>query len=254
MSRSSKNSLNRASRHLLSQAQAMALMVSKHVEETEELLKNLPPECGDKMVSSLEKTLDESKKALETHRTSAARLRKAIEDSRKGITMPKSVLQPWVMDLTLMQQAVLLTAIRGPDGIRKDHVAKVILRWYRRCILVTAFEGWSLGQTVQDAYKPGGGSFTGPCDVNVHGDLDAVVDGYLRTVDETPHHFQLHLMHSAEILGYKHPSEETRAWWNQFYRKIVNDAHLNPETEEQMDRRLGDSYAQWREAEEVVAR
>ena len=168
--------------------------------------------------------------------------------------MSRSVTQEWMHELTLMQQAVLLTAIRGPDGIHKDHVAKVILRWYRRCILITAFEGWSLGGTVDDAHKKGGGSFTGPCDPEVHGTLLEVVDGYLKSVDEVPHHFQLHLMHAAEILGYKHPHEETREWWRWFYVRLVRDAHLNPETEEQMDSRLGDNRKQWLDAEEVTAR
>lgn len=31
--------------------------------------------------------------------------------------MSKSVIQEWVQDLTMMQQTVLLTAIRGPDGM-----------------------------------------------------------------------------------------------------------------------------------------
>ena len=47
--------------------------------------------------------------------------------------MSKCVLQPWVLNLTYMQQSVLITSVRGPDGIRKDHVAKLLLRWLRRC-------------------------------------------------------------------------------------------------------------------------
>lgn len=168
--------------------------------------------------------------------------------------MNRSVLQDWVQTLTLMQQAVLLTAIRGPDGIQKDHVAKVILRWYRRCVLVLAFDGSSLGESLDDATRPGGGSFTGPLTPAIHGTLDEVVDRYLRSVDELPHHFQLHLMHAAEILGYKFPHEPVRTWWNIFYLRLVRDAHLNPETVAQMDKRLGDNEKNWRAAEEVVAR
>jgi len=33
----------------------------------------------------------------------------------------RSVLQDWVHELTFMQQSVLIAAVRGPDGIRKDH-------------------------------------------------------------------------------------------------------------------------------------
>ena len=50
------------------------------------------------------------------------------------------VLQDWVLELTMMQQSVLIAAVRGPDGIAKNHVAKLLLRWYRRCILKSAFD------------------------------------------------------------------------------------------------------------------
>ena len=52
----------------------------------------------------------------------------------------RSVLQDWVMNLTFMQQSVLLTSLRAPDGIRKDHPVKVLCRWLRRCILISAFD------------------------------------------------------------------------------------------------------------------
>ena len=45
-----------------------------------------------------------------------------------------TVLQPWVSGLTFMQQTVLLTAIRGPDGVPKYGPTKMLLRWFRRCI------------------------------------------------------------------------------------------------------------------------
>lgn len=160
--------------------------------------------------------------------------------------MSKSVLQEWVKELTFMQQSVLITATRGPDGIQKDHISKMLLRWLRRCYLYSAFEKCVLS----DPYDPRGGSFTGPCRLQ----LDEAVDVYLRSVDEIPHHFQLHLMHAAEIMGYKHPDSVIRYFWNNFYLRIVKDAHLNPETKEQMDRRLSDNESTWREAEEVVAK
>ncbi len=157
-----------------------------------------------------------------------------------------SVFQPWVEELTLMQQTVLLTATRGPDGIQKDHIAKVLLRWYRRCILHSAFDGAIFNEWHQE----GGGSFMGPCPPGMI--MEEVVDGYLRSVDEIPHHFQLHLMHASEIIGYCHPGTWTREWWFDFYKRLVNDAHLNIETKEQMMKRLGDNEKDWRDAEEVT--
>lgn len=191
--------------------------------------------------------------------------------------MNGSALQPWVEQLSIMQQSVLLASIRAPDGMRKDHPVKVLMRWYRRCILRSAFEGGILS----DPFEPGGGSFTGPFTINhardmvrtewyhteaaeklikTHWDQNPwdVFDRsrltYLRYVDEMPHHFQLHFMHAAQIVGYKHDNPETAAWWLAFYLMIVNDAHLFPESEALMDQRLSDTEAGWRAREEVTAR
>jgi hypothetical protein len=210
------------------------------------------------------------------------------------------VLQHWVGGLTLMQQTVLLTAIRGPDGVPKYGPTKMLLRWFRRCILFSAMDR----RVLADPLDPSGGSFTGPSidrhllitafhqrksreaeDYNqdvidgggepivlsVEDDRDPwtmshrelideqlssdgweelmhqVVDQYLRELDAIPHHFQLHLLHAAEIVGYKHPVERVRAWWFQTYTRLVHDMHLWPETEEQLDRRLGDNREQWLE-------
>lgn len=160
-----------------------------------------------------------------------------------------TVLQLWVEQLTHMQQSVLLAAIRGPDGIKKDHVVKQILRWYRRCILFCAFEKI----VHKTPNEPCGGSFTGAIQWRMDEGMELVKE-YLRHVDELPHHFQLHLMHAAEILGYKHPDSVLSEWWFNFYLAIVNDAHLCPESREAMERRLGDSEKQWREAEVVTAK
>jgi hypothetical protein len=150
-----------------------------------------------------------------------------------------SVLQDWVETLTLMQQSVLITAVRGADTLPKDHVSKYLLRWYRRCILVSAFERC----VITDPEDPRGGSFTGPIE---GGTLDQVASSYLRGIDEVPLHFHLHLVHAAEILGYKHPLDAIRAWWESFYAAAVRDMHLAPEAEEDLDKRLGDNFDDWR--------
>lgn len=158
-----------------------------------------------------------------------------------------SVLQDWVHELTLMQQSVLITAVRGPDGLYKNHIAKLINRFLRRSFLKVAFTG----ETILDPYTPGGGSFTGPWPA--HMQASEVVDDYLHHTDEIPHHYHLHIVHAAEILGYKHPDLDVRGFWEEAYRRFVNDMHLSPETEERMDWRLGDQESQWRAAEEVTA-
>ena len=149
----------------------------------------------------------------------------------------KPVLQPWVCALPFMQQSVLLAAIRGADGLHKEHPSKEIIKWYRRCVLYRAFEG----DISTDPYQPGGGSFTGP----VSKPLDEVVLDYHKALDEMPNHFHLHVMHASEILGYKHPRKETREWWHDFYLELVRGMHLFPESEEEMDTRLGDTLGEW---------
>jgi len=176
------------------------------------------------------------------------------------IDQRRSVLQDWVHELTFMQQSVLIACVRGPDGIRKDHPVKVLVRWLRRCFLISAFNRCAL----LTPYDRGGGSFTGPsiqtsdlddtADVEWFDGMKSKGEDYFRYTDEIPHHFTLHLMHAAEILGYKHPDPSIRGWWNWFYLSCANDMHLFPETEQQMDERLGDFEAQWRAREVVTAK
>jgi hypothetical protein len=162
--------------------------------------------------------------------------------------MIKSVIQDWVNSLPMMQQTVLLTAVRGPDGLPKYGCVKMLLRWYRRCVLLSAMDG----KVLKNPHDTNGGSFTGPSfkadDLHESGwevNMNDIVSDYLRTLDAIPHHFQLHFMHAAEILGYKHSDFRIRAWWNGVYYRLVNDMHLHPETEEEMNSRLGDSRAGW---------
>jgi hypothetical protein len=181
---------------------------------------------------------------------------------------PLSVLQPWVHTLSLMMQSVLLASVRGPDGLHKDHIAKVLIRWLRRSFLLSAFEK----RAMLSPSEPGGGSFTGPItqahlphkhpfvlyvgdpESNAYAMLNEALTEYLRRVDEIPHHFQLHFMHAAGILGYKHPTPRIRVWWLYCYKRLVNDMHLLPESEETLDKRLGDDETSWRAAEEVTAK
>lgn len=175
------------------------------------------------------------------------------------------VQHPWVLEIPMMQQSVLFAAVRAPDGLRKDHPVKVLLRYYRRCILLSAFDK----RVLADPFELGGGSFTGPFEwrhaLEIFGRradeegyslsywFDKMREHYLRHVDELPHHFQLHFMHAAQIVGVHHPDEETRAWWRIFYLMIVNDAHLLPESEQAMNLRLSDNDDEWRAREEVTA-
>lgn len=157
----------------------------------------------------------------------------------------KSVLQDWVMDLSLMQQSVLISAIRGADGMPKFHKHKPVMKWYRRCVLISAFDK----KAITNPYDQGGGSFTGNSidtyDDNWELGMQEKLDDFMISRDELPYHFTVHFMHAAEIIGYKHPDKRIREWWNMVYMRMVNALHLSPETEQQMDTRLGDNFDQW---------
>lgn len=192
-----------------------------------------------------------------------------VQDDALKTDKRRPVLQKWVQELTLMQQSVLIAAVRGPDTIRKDHPVKVLCRWLRRCTLISAFED----KAVTDPSYPGGGSFTGPsmsCLDIEDGDIAKaheqevpewhmvmvrkVKDGFLRCTDELPHHFSLHFIHAAEIIGYKHPDAAIKRFWRDCYWMCVNDMHLFVESEADMDKRLGDNEKNWRAREEVTAK
>jgi len=109
---------------------------------------------------------------------------------------------------------------------------------------------------LDNPYDKGGGSFTGPSfNIDIVQDweenpdwykpMNKIVSGYLTELDAIPLHFQLHFMHGVEILGYKHPRHG--AWWLWLYERLVKDMHLNMETKEELDFRLGDNEAQWRQ-------
>lgn len=168
---------------------------------------------------------------------------------------PGPVTQEWTWGISHMQQSVLFSAIRGCDGMPKCHKHKPLMKWFRRCVLLSAFDKKAL----TDPFAPGGGSFTGPMyeappwvdDENEATiwrteRLVMAVDDFLDSRDELPSHYYEHAMHAFEILGYKHPEPWIRTFWHDVYMRMVVAKHLWPEMESDMDARLGDDEAGWR--------
>lgn len=146
-----------------------------------------------------------------------------------------SVQPEWCLLLPVQQQSVLLIAARGPDGINKLHPCKAVHRAYRACILVAARKGRMLqwGESTGD-------SFMSLASFSNKNSWAEDVDDFFRGVDSLPHHYYQHLMLGAEILGYKHPDSRFRERWYGFYLRCVENLHLNPETEEEINSRLCD--------------
>ena len=146
----------------------------------------------------------------------------------------RSVQPDWCLNLTLQQQSVLMLAARGPDGIAKTHPCKAIQRAYRATVLIAARYGRAL------SWGERADSFMSLDEFGNDEQWGIAVKEFFHTVDDLPHHFLMHLLHGAEILGYKHPDERFRKRWLEFYLHGVKDLHLTPETEGQMDWRLSD--------------
>lgn len=167
-----------------------------------------------------------------------------MEDARSE---RKSAWQDWVLKLPIMQQSVLASAVRAPDGMRKFHPAKMLVRWYRRSVLVSAFDG----KPLLNPYESGGGSFTGPLTSDYT--EDQMADEFMIARDEMSLHYYAHMMHAAQIVGCYHPDEYVRDFWDKLYNRMVNALHLKPETYSAMARRLNDDPQAWSERSDEAA-
>jgi hypothetical protein len=131
--------------------------------------------------------------------------------------MSSSVVQEWVLALPWRMQSVVLLGLRGCDGVAKDDPSKAISRGLRGLVFHNA--------------DP---SNTFILDVD-----PAKVQQYLWDLDRYPMHFVMHSAHAAEIAGYHHPDTGFRTYWLDFYKKVCLGLHLNFETKQQLDVRLG---------------
>jgi hypothetical protein len=147
----------------------------------------------------------------------------------------KLVFQDWWLNLSMQQQSVLILAIRGPDTMRKYHPCKTIIRMYRATVLKAAYLGRAMELDEGDETM-----FMHLHNISDTRVWNLYVKSYFDTVDELPMHYHLHLLHGAEIIGYKHPHPFLKARWQSFYLKGCEGMHINPETEAQMDERLND--------------
>lgn len=146
--------------------------------------------------------------------------------------MPKtqrieSVLHDWVCELPFQMQALLLTAMRGPDENNKYNAAKAVIRYLRGSVIKPAGD-WS-GKNDNDFMW---GEY-----ILKFGEYS---EAFWADHDEYPHHFIMHLIHCAELVGYKHPNRCVRECWENFYLTACEAFHMNPETMNQMDERLND--------------
>ena len=157
------------------------------------------------------------------------------------------VFQDWMLPLTMQQQSVLVLACRGPDAVGKYHPTKALVARYRATVLKAAYLGRPMRIDEGDAT-----TFMTLRLLSRDGHWDAITRDFFDHVDELPHHYYTHLMHGAQIAGYKHSDELFRRRWSDFYLRCCHDLHLHPEMEAQMDQRLGDWDRQHWDAAEAA--
>lgn len=127
------------------------------------------------------------------------------------------VLQEWMSELSWKQQSVILSGLRGPDNFRPPFTKK-LNRWLRK---VTQHDADSSTEYMMKVDLP-------------------TMEELCSELDYTTIHYFSHLINALEIIGYKHPDKENRRIANEYYAGLVKSLHLNPETSEQMGRRLED--------------
>lgn len=140
-----------------------------------------------------------------------------------------SVLQDWVMELPLREQGTLLTAVRGCDDEPKLWTSTGIAESPGRRL--TAFIRWCFLNPAdpREVDIPGAFFQSNPPDPFKPSEF-----GHL------PLHWNTHVMHSLEVIAYRHPDFEVAARAYGLYRAMVRGLHLNPETEIEMIERLSE--------------
>ena len=137
-----------------------------------------------------------------------------------------SVVQPWLMDhCTWKMQTVLLTSFRGCDGAHKHDFGKVFTRMMRSTILKNADITTTFFPKGYDTDKAQSHDF----------------ERFFMDMDHYPIHWFIHLLHAAEIVGYKCPQKEQQEFWKKFYLRGCHELHRGIETEHQLDKRLKDN-------------
>lgn len=140
-----------------------------------------------------------------------------------------SVLQAWVMELPLREQGTLLSAVRGCDvapkeweaGIVKDTAERRLTAWIRWAFMVP--------HDAREVDEPGAFMQSSlPYPLKASG------------LGHYPMHWYSHVMHALEVIGYRHPHQDTRERAKGAYNKMVSGLHLHAEGSVEMEIRLGE--------------
>lgn len=142
----------------------------------------------------------------------------------------KSVLQDWVMELPLREQGTLMTAVRGCDFEAKVWTSTGVS--YSPGRRLTAFIRWC---------------FMNPADIR---EVDSEEGAFMMSTPpdpfkpsefgHLPQHWYSHAMHALEVIGVRHPIQDTRFKARELYTSMVHNMHLQPEFKNDMIKRLSE--------------
>jgi hypothetical protein len=191
-----------------------------HVEVGGETFCVVPPYEGSTMRDQADAIARAGKTILSLYRA-AMRARPAA-----------SVMQEWTYDLSRRTQAVLIAAVRGCDGAPKEDPTKPIVRSLRAAIMVPSNLDY-------DPLKPGAVDME--TFMAYHPGVRTSMRQWLDSLDQYPMHFVMHLLHAAEIVGYRHPVHKIAEDYLWLYMTACkNNLHVRPEAESELRERLRD--------------
>jgi len=130
------------------------------------------------------------------------------------------VIQPWLTEIPLRMQAVLLMATRGPDTQRCPGI-KEFTRWIRSVTFVPANPA-----NVAEFMK------------NDLPDRIKEKSATHRELEFVTQHFYTHLMHGFQVIGYRHPNNAIRLHGFLLYEDMCRLFHLPAESKDDFEHRL----------------
>lgn len=137
------------------------------------------------------------------------------------------LMREWVDEHSLAIQGTLATIVRGPDNSDKESTAKPLVRALRYTFMNNAHD---IEFNHHDKFM---GDHTGLCDPEQ-------LEYFIENHDAYSHHWLMHFIHAAEIIGYLHPDRNISQFWRQFYFKMCDSMHMLYESKNEMLDRLAE--------------
>ena len=142
--------------------------------------------------------------------------------------MSQFVLQPWVAEVGLKMQSILLSGLRAPD--LKTSAIKKCVRWMRGLCQVDA--------------DPAKQSYMQQIEIS-----DELIEVAMDELEYTTVHYAHHFADSMRIVAIFHPDVEVRGWAFNIHRQVAVELfHFHPESRAEFLERHRDKIAEQKAA------